>query len=190
MRSLYSYRKYLKKISWKIRSFYFGKLVCDIEKQIKIDCEFYRSQGAKIGKKVRPYSPIYSGEPYLITIGDNVTISKQVVFITHDSSILTFNGHKYGNIYGEIKIGSNVFIGWGAIFLPGTSIGDDCIVAAGSVITKKWDQNGIILGGNPAKVIGSTTDYIKRRKENFIDGKDKYAKDLQNHVLNHVDKFL
>ncbi|MEI6285442.1 MAG: DapH/DapD/GlmU-related protein [Bacillota bacterium] len=52
----------------------------------------------------------------------------------------------------EVIIGDNVWIGWGAIILKGVEIGNNSIVAAGSVVTGKFPDN-VIIAGNPAKVV-------------------------------------
>ena len=49
-----------------------------------------------------------------------------------------------------IHIGQNVWIGAGAIILPGVTIGDNSVIAAGSVVTKDVPENSV-FGGNPAK---------------------------------------
>ncbi|ENU57530.1 Maltose O-acetyltransferase [Acinetobacter guillouiae MSP4-18] len=55
----------------------------------------------------------------------------------------------------EIKIGNNVWIGWNCTILKGVEIGDDSIVAAGSVVLAGKYPNGSLIAGNPAKVIKS-----------------------------------
>ncbi len=52
------------------------------------------------------------------------------------------------------RIGDNVFIGDSAIFRGGVSIGDNCIVGAGSVVTKSFESN-LVVAGNPARVLRS-----------------------------------
>lgn len=54
----------------------------------------------------------------------------------------------------DIIVGSDVWFGYGVIVLPGVTIGDGAIVAAGAVVTKNVAPNAIV-GGNPAKVIGT-----------------------------------
>lgn len=54
----------------------------------------------------------------------------------------------------DTYIGCNCFIGTRAIILPGVKIGDECIVAAGAVVTKDVPSN-CIVGGNPARIIRS-----------------------------------
>jgi acetyltransferase-like isoleucine patch superfamily enzyme len=52
----------------------------------------------------------------------------------------------------DVIIGDNVWIGWGAIILKGVEIGDNSIVAAGSVVLGKFPRN-VIIAGNPAKIV-------------------------------------
>lgn len=52
----------------------------------------------------------------------------------------------------EVNIGNNVWIGWGAIVLKGVTIGDNSVIASGSVVTSSIPPN-VIAGGNPAKII-------------------------------------
>ena len=63
---------------------------------------------------------------------------------------------------GEIKIGNNVFIGVNAIILPGVTIGDNSINAAGSVVTKSCKGN-TIFAGNPARPIGDIDESYKKK---------------------------
>ena len=94
-----------------------------------------RQIGVTIGRNCRIYSTNFSTEPYLISIGDHVTITDNVQFITHDGAVWVFRQeHPSLDLFGNIKIGDNVFIGLNSIILPGTEIGDNVIVAAGSVL--------------------------------------------------------
>ena len=54
----------------------------------------------------------------------------------------------------KVSIGDNVWIGANAIILPGVAIGNNCIIGAGSVVTKSFPSNCIIVG-NPAKILSS-----------------------------------
>lgn len=53
----------------------------------------------------------------------------------------------------DVIIGDNVWVGWGCIILKGAHIGNNCIVAAGSVVLGKDYPENSIIAGNPAKVI-------------------------------------
>ena len=55
-----------------------------------------------------------------------------------------------------------MFIGARSTILPGIVLGPDVIVAAGSVVTKNFN-GGVVIGGNPAHVIGSIQDLIEKR---------------------------
>ncbi|MGL4673104.1 DapH/DapD/GlmU-related protein, partial [Cetobacterium sp.] len=58
-----------------------------------------------------------------------------------------------GKEYGKpVKIGNNVWIGGRSVICPGVTLGDNVVVAAGSVVTKSFPNN-CIIGGNPAKTI-------------------------------------
>lgn len=96
--------------------------------------------------------------PWLISIGDNVTLSSNVTILAHDAST---NIAGCGTKLGTVKIGSNVFIGTGSIVLCNVTIGDNVIIGAGSVVTKNCSSNSV-YAGNPAKRICSIEDYRER----------------------------
>ena len=107
---------------------------------------------AKVGVKCRLISNNYGSEPFLIEIGNHVSATK-VTFITHDGGVQIFREKKPDiDLIKKIKIESNVFIGYGAIILPGAHIESDVIIGAGSVVTKDIIDPGVYVG-NPAKKI-------------------------------------
>ena len=59
---------------------------------------WFRKQGVSIGDSCSIFSNIVSSEPYLITIGDNVTISNDVQLITHDNAIIKVSKGKYSDV--------------------------------------------------------------------------------------------
>lgn len=86
-----------------------------------------------------------------IYIGDNVMFAPNVVVSTAGHPIDPFY-RKLGTQYSlEIKIGNNVWIGAGAIILPGVTIGDNTVIGAGSVVTRSIPAN-VVAYGNPCKV--------------------------------------
>ena len=92
-----------------------------------------------------------------VTIGKNVMIAPNVSIYTaghpvHPDS--RNSGYEYGI---PITIGDNVWIGCGAIILPGVTIGDNVVIGAGSVVTKDIPSN-VIAAGNPCNVIREITD--------------------------------
>ena len=97
----------------------------------------------------------FSTEPYLIEIGDNVRIASGTIFLTHDGAVNCFRGEINGGIFGRIKVGNNVFIGTKSIILLNTTIGNNCIIGAGSVVRGHFPDDSVIVG-NPAKIIMKT----------------------------------
>lgn len=105
-------------------------------------------------------------EPWNVKIHNNVNVSNGVLFITHDIVNEMFNKMNLGHFHlytGVIEIFDNVMIGANSIIMYNVKIGPDAIIAAGSVVTKDVAP-GTIVGGNPAKVIGYTSDLIKKRE--------------------------
>lgn len=125
--------------------------------------EAARSLGVTVGRGSRIISCNVRSEYSLLTIGDDVTVSSEVLFITHDGAGWLARDTEGRRRYrlAPITVGDRVFIGARAIVMPGVAIGDDSIVAAGAVVTKSVPA-GSIVGGNPARVIGRTADFVAR----------------------------
>ncbi|RLG27424.1 hypothetical protein DRN70_02175 [Methanosarcinales archaeon] len=137
-----------------------------------------RDQGVKVGENCRLYGPTsFSTEPYLIEIGDSTIISGNVDFITHDGAVYQFNdgqGDIYGN-FGRIKIGRNCFIGFRSVFMPDVQIGDNCLVAAGSVVQSSFPDNSVIMG-NPARWVSDIKFYrVSKMNSKGTIRSDEYA---------------
>ena len=153
---------------------------------MKYKIEKYKLYGAKIGNNVRAFSPINSAEAFLLTVGDNVTISTGVRFITHDNSAIKIYDDAT-DFVGAISIGDYVFIGANCTILPGVNIADNCIIGAGSVVCKSCNNPGIIIAGNPAKPIGT----VVKMKEKYLPYKfDFRGKDKKTEILSNKDKWL
>ena len=115
--------------------------------------------------------PLYAN---LIKIGNNVHIASKVDFVTHDIIHVMLNGYLKSDVAGEcriikekigcIEIGDNVFIGTKATILYDVKIGSNVIVAAGALVNKDVPDNSVV-GGIPAKVIGSFDDFLQKRKK-------------------------
>ncbi|SHI24219.1 Acetyltransferase (isoleucine patch superfamily) [Desulfosporosinus lacus DSM 15449] len=107
--------------------------------------------------------PLYS---QLIRFHHNIMVASNVTFLTHDvtHNILNnaFPDNKFTEKIGCIEIMDNVFIGANSTILYNVRIGPKAIVAAGSVVTRDVPENSIV-GGNPARVIGTFDDYVKKR---------------------------
>ncbi|MFH1515082.1 MAG: acyltransferase [bacterium] len=98
---------------------------------------------------------------WLITIGDDVTFAPRASILAHDAS--TKNHLGYTKV-GRVNIGNKTFIGSDAIVLPGTTIGENVIVAAGCVVSGNI-PDGVVIAGNPAVEIFKTSDYLEKHKE-------------------------
>ena len=88
-----------------------------------------------------------------IQIGDNCLFGPNVVVVDHDHEY-GYTDERRGNHYRKdpISIGNNVWIGGGAIILPGVIIGDNVVIGAGSVVTKNIPDN-VIAVGSPCRVV-------------------------------------
>ncbi len=172
-----------------LKEFYYFK----IRKWTPLQYRIYHLK--KIGMNIGDDPWIFSdevetAEPYLVTIGNNVMISAGVRFSTHDASAAYYIPGA-SDIFGRITIGNNVFIGMGTIVLPGVTITDDCIVGAGSVVTKSFLEPGGVIVGNPAKRICSVSE-LKKKNEMFtlntwnVPNKKQYL--LENEKLFKVAK--
>lgn len=102
---------------------------------------------------------------HMIEVGEETIISSSVQILVHDYSIATairtVRPVKTGalpHFLKGVKIGNNVFIGMRTIILPGTTIGDNTIIGAGSVV-KGNIPSGVIVAGNPARVIKNIDEY-------------------------------
>ena len=127
-----------------------------------------RRLGVKVGDNTMIAPTVsFSSEPYLITIGDNVQVADNVSFNTHGGGNVVRKKHPDFDIFGKVVVGDYAYIGSHSIILPGVTIGECALVAAGSVVTKSV-PSGAVVGGNPAKVICTVDDfYTKNLKFNL-----------------------
>lgn len=105
--------------------------------------------------QVNPFTVIYGGEDVLI--GENVMIGPHCMISAgnHDFKQLNVPMRFAGNVSkGPIIIGKDTWIGAGCVITDGVEIGENVVVAAGSVVTKNLPEYSI-AAGVPAKVIGS-----------------------------------
>lgn len=116
--------------NWYLRKFYGMKLAPDVRVSLK----------ARIDKT----------NPQAIEVGPETLIAFDAIILSHDFST---GRHSGDNALGTC-IGSRCFIGCASIIMPGVNIGDQCIIASGSVVTKDVPAHSIVAG-NPAKVIRS-----------------------------------
>lgn len=150
---------------------------------------FFRNAGVKIGENCTICCNILSSEPYLIEIGNDVTISGNVLFVTHDNSVAKFFGGGY-DLYGRITVGNHCFIGQNSTIMYGVTLADNVIVGSGSVVTKSVTESNVIIAGNPAKIVGSWENFLKRANNNAIYTKGFSAEEKKKKVLESEHKFV
>lgn len=117
-----------------------------------------------------------------VTFGDNCMLAPNVAIYTaghpvHPATRSTM--YEYGI---EVTVGDNVWIGGNVVICPGVHIGSNCVIGAGSVVTKDipdWS----IAAGNPCKVIRKITDADKK----FYIKDREFDDEAWEHVLNMWD---
>lgn len=145
-----------------------GKIFLMFMRLVKGGVYYARKVGVQVGSDCRIYTTHFGSEPFLISIGDHVTVTSGVKFITHDGAAWLMRdekGRRY--VYQPIVIGNYVFIGVNSIVMPGVKISDQVIVAAGSIITKSVPP-GVVVAGVPARIIGRYSDIEKRMLDAYV----------------------
>lgn len=167
----------------------FKKIDLKLRKYLMSNEGYARYQGVQFGENCRLNVRDWGTEPFLVSIGNKVGIAAGTVLLTHDgSSWLNTDAKGRRHIYRRIKIGSNVMIGSNSIIMPGVEIGDDVIVAAGSVVIKSIPK-GCIVGGNPARIIGDFYEHQAHVLANCPSDLDRdRSKGFKEDVLSLVDE--
>ncbi len=147
--------------------------------------------GVNIGKNVVFYAMkpgMFSTEPFLITIGDNCFITANCQFITHDGGTLILRKEVPDlEITAPIYIGNDVYIGLNTTILPGTKVGNRCIIGACSLLTGNYPDNSVIAGV-PGKVIKSVDEYLEKAKLNSLHIGHLYGKEKEFKIREFFNK--
>lgn len=162
----------------KIRHFY-RRLFWNYEKRA-------RHAGVNMGENNFISSHFWSSEAYLITIGNHCQITHGVKFFTHGGGAAVRDKYPKFDLYGRVSIGNYVYIGNNALIMPGCKIGDNVIIASGSVVTKSV-PTGSVVGGNPARIICTIEEYIQRNKRWNLDSKG-LSKEAKRKLLTNLDE--
>lgn len=91
-----------------------------------------------------------------IYLGKGTYIAPNVGIITANHKLSNLDEHDKGR---DVNIGKYCWIGMNSVILPGVTLGDHTIVAAGSVVTRSFPEGAIILGGTPAKVLKENVEH-------------------------------
>lgn len=155
---------------------------------------YARRNGVNIGENNLLGYNHWSSEPYLISIGNNCQLTNCKI-LTHGE-----RGGGGGQVirdkfpefdcFGKVIIGDYVYIGTNALILPGVTIGNNVLVAAGSVVTRSIPDKVVVVAGNPARIICTTYDYYERNKKYNLGTKNKSERDKQSILRNIHDEKL
>ncbi|WP_281415430.1 acyltransferase [Pelotalea chapellei] len=139
------------------------KVIDKFRKKIE-ESKYNRYQNLKIGVGTSYNFENLDGIcPQLIEIGEYCVFAPKSVVLTHDASLLPTTG-KY--VFKPVKIGNRVFIGYGAVIMPGLIIGDDVVIGSNAVVTRDVPP-GTVVAGIPAKVICTTRELAKKRESDL-----------------------
>ena len=110
-----------------------------------------------MGQNVSINENVYIQAAGGVTIGDRVTLSRNVMILTCGLETKNYihNASKVSrdHITKSVDIGEGTWLAAGTIVCPGATIARNCIVSAGSVVTKSLTTENALYGGNPARFI-------------------------------------
>jgi acetyltransferase-like isoleucine patch superfamily enzyme len=133
---------------------------------------YFRAQGAEIGEDVEIFGAnlfTFGSEPYLVSIGNGVTISHGVDFITHDGGMRVARDEFPGAyLYGRIHVADRCFIGAHCVLLPGAKVGAGSVIGACSLVTGEIPP-GVVAVGAPARPVKAAADYVRDKKHLWVD---------------------
>lgn len=142
--------------------------------------------GVRMGQNVFWATRYVPTEAYLIDIGDHTQITEGVKLFTHGGGNVARYKYPDFDLFGKITIGEWSYIGTDSLIMPGVTIGNHVLVAAGSVVTKSI-PDGCVVAGNPAKVICSVEDYIENNLRYNVNSK-KMNRNAKKSFLLNLDK--
>lgn len=152
--------------------------------------KYARFQGVKIGNNCDIQKVSFGSEPYLIEIGNHVQITSGTKIYTHGGGWVLREKYPKFDFFGKVVIKDNVYIGNNCLILPGVTIGKNVIIAAGSVVTKSV-PSGMIVGGNPAKIIGNIQDFEDKMLKFNLKSKRMKPQEKKEYLLSlSDDKFI
>ena len=143
----------------------------------------------KIGKQCLINTRYWPSEPYLVTIGNHVQITHNVSIHTHGGGNAIRQQHPDFDVFGKVVIEDWAYIGAFSQIMPGVTIGEGALVAAGSVVTKSVAPHTVV-GGNPARYICTTEEYYERNVKYNINTKGKTLAEKKSILLSLTDEMF
>jgi acetyltransferase-like isoleucine patch superfamily enzyme len=138
---------------------------------------------AEVGQDVRVWGRVRIDYPDRVYIGDDCAFNEGVlilaredvrigrgvvlsanVTITSASLEFTHSPPPYEHISAPVVIKDYVWIGTGAVILPGVTIGEGSVIGAGAVVTRNIPEN-VVAAGNPAQVVRQLPPYLERSRQ-------------------------
>lgn len=141
-----------------------------------------RIAGVKLGDNNFIATRFWSSEGYLIQIGSNCAITAGVRIFTHGGARVLRKEIPDFDIFGKVRIGNYVYIGNNAMIMPGVTIEDNVLVAAGSVVTKSVPAC-VVVAGNPAKIVCTINEYKEKNIKYNMHSKGMSNKDKKAMLL-------
>lgn len=152
--------------------------------------KYARHLGVKIGRCCFIETRNWSSEPYLVKIGDHVALTRGVSIHTHGGGRIVRKEHPDFDIFGKVVIEDWAYIGAFSQILPGVTVGEGALVAAGSVVTKSVAPHTVV-GGNPARFICTTEEFYEHNKKYNIGTKGLTKRQKEKLLLSLPDdKFI
>ncbi|MEI8287855.1 MAG: acyltransferase [Verrucomicrobiota bacterium] len=119
---------------------------------VQMGCRFLNGRKVHLGERnVINFGCLLDGRKFQIRTGQDVSIGPEATILTlgHDPQSPDFADRG-----GDVVIGNRVWIGYGALIMPGIKIGDGAVVGANSVVTRDVEPFAIVAG-NPARKLGA-----------------------------------
>lgn len=119
------------------------------------------------------FGTVIRGDEDKVVVGEGTNVQENsVIHVSKNSPVIIGNGCTIGHgaIIHGCSMGNNVLVGMGTIILNGVKIGNNTIIGAGSLITQNKEfEDGVLILGNPAKVVRKLTDEeIQSIKESYL----------------------
>ena len=146
-------------------------------------CKYLATRGVQIGggNHIDPKSSLIDlSRPSLISIGSGCYMNDNFTILTHDwvTKVFLNSDREFLNSSGRVTIGNNVSFGQNVMILKGVTIGDNCFIGAGSIVTKDIPANSIAVGA-PCKVVMTLEEYYLKRLVKSENEALDYARSIQ-----------
>lgn len=145
-------------------------------------CKWLRKKGVSIGEGtyIAKNASIDITRPSLISIGCDCFLNQNVTLLSHDfvAGVFRRNGLRFLNSSGRIRIGNNVRFGQNVMVLKGVTIGDNCFIGAGSIVSKDIPANSVAVGA-PCRVVMTIEEYYQKRLQRCEEEALDYARSIQ-----------